>query len=79
MREIAAFPGGKYDDQVDALSYVAGVSGSGDSRGPPPGLRELNRPRGRPEVTTDQTKLAPRKGREPRYGHTRIGRRQGFD
>ena len=23
MREIAAFPGGKYDDQVDALSYVA--------------------------------------------------------
>jgi hypothetical protein len=23
LREIAAFPGGKYDDQVDALSYVA--------------------------------------------------------
>jgi len=23
LREIAAFPGGKYDDQVDTLSYVA--------------------------------------------------------
>ena len=27
LAEIAAFPDGKYDDQVDALSYVAAYSG----------------------------------------------------
>ena len=78
LRETAAFPGGQARRPGRRAQLCRGVSGNGDSRGPPPGLRELNRPRGRPEVTTDQTKLAPRKGREPRYGHTRMGR-QGFD